>query len=514
MSDSEIRKSELLATLAELGGGMTSEEDISFQGTRFVIPETMSIREAIDFLYEKANEDDQQMTFVREFPYRPMDGARSAYNAMKRVFGMTRQTRGMFGEPPQMVTVDVAYGVSEQVPWGTLQVPALPNCRIVFDETWNRDLGRVFQVTVIGPRRMRFVVEGLFALITQELRDTSMYRGQAFDGSGKFLDLSNVDPSRVVYSADVMTQLDANVWSVIRHTDELRKLGVSLKRAVLLEGPYGTGKTLAAYLTAREATSNGWSFVYCRPGDNIEEVMSTARMYAPAVVFIEDIDVLGDASTVDADATSKLLDAFDGIANKGLDVLAVMTTNHVDKLHKGLCRPGRLDAIIHIGALDMHGVEVLIRNVIPSHLRGDIDVETVFDAMRGYLPAFVKEAVERSLRYAIARGDGVASMVNTDDLVNAANGLRAQHDLMLNAEEHKPGDKLSEVMAGVVRDAIGNQVTESMGANLENLGEALVTNTAHNARVVVGRIRDALNSTEIRDCDGDYLNGERLVIDD
>ena len=46
--------------------------------------------------------------------------------------------------------------------------------------------------------------------------------------------------------------MGANVWSLIRHSPKMRELGLPLKRAVLFEGDYGTGKTLGAFLTAQK----------------------------------------------------------------------------------------------------------------------------------------------------------------------------------------------------------------------------------------------------------------------
>jgi hypothetical protein len=96
----------------------------------------------------------------------------------------------------------------------------------------------------------------------------------------------------------------------------MRDEKMPLKRAILFEGDYGTGKTLAAFLTAQIATANGWSFHYCRPGrDNIATVMKTARLYQPAVVFFEDVDTIAEGG--DADDVSQLLDIFDGNHREG-----------------------------------------------------------------------------------------------------------------------------------------------------------------------------------------------------
>src|SRR5262245_54811598 len=162
------------------------------------------------------------------------------------------------------------------------------------------------------------------------------------------------------------------------------------KRAILLEGPYGTGKTLAAYLTAQIAESHGWTFIYCRPSrDDLGQVMGLARLYQPAVVFFEDIDVM--AAGGDVDAVTRLLDMFDGIQAKGTEIVAVLTTNHKERIHKAMVRPGRMDAMVHIGALDRHGIERLIRVTVPEEILAVDDYDAVYRSMEGFLPAFAKE---------------------------------------------------------------------------------------------------------------------------
>lgn len=458
----------LLSTLAQLGGKLTAEEDVVFQGTKIVLPERMNIPDAIRFLKDKEAEDEEEMQFNRTFKYRPWDGARATSNALRKAFGMTRQQpiMTMFGkQPPQLITINTGPGETEQVPWGAITIPILPNSTIYLGGARDAELGTLFAVTVNAPRKHRFHIEGIFNLIQNELETNSMYRGKAFDGreEAEFLDLSGVRQDKVVYSDDVITQLEANVWGQLRYSEAMREQGLPLKRAVLLEGPYGTGKTLAAFLTAQEAINNGWTFIYCRPGrDNLRDTMATAQLYQPSVVFFEDVDVIAD-SDQGTDSVSTLLDVFDGIQAKGTEILAVLTTNHVDQIHKGMCRPGRLDAIIHVGALDRNGVQRLVEVTVPREiLDTNIDYDKVYDAMEGYLPAFCKEAVDRSIRYSLTRGKGFSSTITTEDLINAAQGLRAQFDLMTDAHEGKEKDPLSQALVPVLRTALhGSRIVET-----------------------------------------------------
>jgi transitional endoplasmic reticulum ATPase len=250
----------------------------------------------------------------------------------------------------------------------------------------------------------------------------------------------------------VLTQLKTNVWSLIEHTDLMRELGESLKRAVLLEGPYGTGKSLAAFLTAQKAEANGWTFLFVKPGDDLDAAMRTAQLYAPAVVFFEDIDVIGEAG--DPARVSKLLDSFDGIGAKGAEVVAILTTNRKDKIHKGMLRPGRLDAVISINHLDQVGVEKLIK----AHVAGDMlrvmDYSKIFEAFQGFTPAFAKEAISRAKRYAIAREGGKPSFLTTSDFIGAAKSLTPQLELMHAADEEKTSPSLDKALREVVADVL------------------------------------------------------------
>ncbi len=441
----------VLAELAKLGGQVVGNEDIRFEGGQFVIPEVMDLSAAARFLMQRVKAEEEYAAYQRTFNYRPWDVAYAVATTSRELFGGFNQlrTETMFGsDPPPVITINIGHEQTAQVPWGSMAVPVFEGTMQLFDT--RNDYGLVGAIQIETKKRHAEAVEGFFLAVEAKLQCCSIYRGKAITGAvqPEFLDLASIDLSRVVYTAEVEHQLDANVLSMLRNADVIEALGLPLKRAVLMHGPYGTGKTLAAFRTAVEAVDSGWTFIYCRPGkDKLDEVLQTARLYQPAVVFFEDVDVI--ANDGDGDAVTKMLDMFDGITAKGTRLLAVMTTNHPDRIHKGMVRPGRLDAVIHIGHLDNVAIEQLVVASVPDSMMGEVDLGKVAVAMDGFLPAFVREAIDRAIRYAVARHDGQPDVLVTDDFVFAANGLRPQLEMMEGAGE------------GVQRRTIDDIVTEA-----------------------------------------------------
>jgi hypothetical protein len=473
-TDEEMLQEKVMAELGRLGGSRITEDTIERSGTKFVLPETMTTQDAVVFLQQFNEQQEAYHSFSRTFRYRPIDGAAAFERALKRVFGTTgigRRQFSFFGSTlPEFRTVQVGPNMTMQVPWGQFEVPSFEGT-ITLGGQHHREYGDLFWIEVNAKRKYKAQVEGLFLVLEDELKTNSIYKGKAIDGQAEpeFLDLSGVDPSNVVYSDEVITQLNANLWSVANHTKTLRELGIPRKRAVCLEGPYGTGKTLAAFLTALVCKNapEPWTFIYARPArDSISDVMAMARLYQPAMVFFEDVDVI--ANNGDNDAITELLDTFDGITAKGTEIVAILTTNHKDRIHKGMVRPGRLDAMIHIGSLDRNGIERLVKATVPADLlNGGIDYDAIYRSMTvanpadedksfGFTPAFAKEAIDRAMRYAITREAGRPKSLSTEDFVGAAKGLHPQLLLMEDAGEGKQADPVSKSIEKVVAGVLNN----------------------------------------------------------
>jgi transitional endoplasmic reticulum ATPase len=455
-------RTEVLDNLARLGKVQTGDDALIYEGTKFVLPTTMagkSLDVAIRYLRDFEEQMNAEFDFSRTFNYRPWDGANAFQRAMLRTFGTTGIGQAIPAtlftreQKPEYITIADSADTTIQIPWGTVRFAPL-EATFYLQGTRSKELGILFVLQVEAPRKYRSHIDAFFQVVEDELKSNSIYRGKAFTGGDEpvFMNTGEIDPKRVVYTDDVLTQLTTNLWSVLRYSDRMKAAGVPLKRSVLVEGPYGTGKTMAGQLTAREAVQNGWTFIINRAGkDNLEQTLQTAQLYAPSVVWFEDIDVI--AAGKSEEQVSRLLDSLDSITNKGVAVVAGFTTNHVDKIQKGVLRPGRLDAVIHIGALDDAAMEKLIRATLPGDLTGDIDFATVAKAFAGFLPAFAKEATDRAIRYSLVRGEGNPLPVTTDDLVNAAKGLRPQLALMEEAVEGIHRDSLSVELERLFRRA-------------------------------------------------------------
>jgi len=141
------------------------------------------------------------------------------------------------------------------------------------------------------------------------------------------------------YSFDVMYGSDAFKKELCRSLDLISgkvssRYSSPSSATILLHGPSGTGKTMAAQCIAKYVGAN---FVY-RPAtsfkgsyvgeteSNIRKLFNAGRTYQPIVIFIDEIDSIGKSRSSrnphDASALNELLVQLDGVANnKGLIVV-------------------------------------------------------------------------------------------------------------------------------------------------------------------------------------------------
>lgn len=504
-SEAAIKKQmqETLLRLRELGGGaITEESGIAYHdGRQILLPRGMSYKQAAKLTHAQAVAMEEVHAFTKVFRFRPYDGAYALQETLKEIFGLSgtgKAIHTMFGtQPPQYINVEVGVDEEVRVPWGHIDFPPFEGT-FVTGYTNDPTYGLLFEVTCNAPKKYEPEINGLWVAVQETLRTRSIYKGKAIVGVGKagktgieepkFMDPFAIDPNKVAYAQEVFDALRVSVWGPIRTAALQRAAGLSLGRKSLLYGTFGTGKSLAGGLTARTAVNNGWTFIQTKTGEEqLEKVLKTAELYAPAVVFIEDIDTLIES---DPSEMARLLEMFDGVSSKNKEVMVLMTSNYIETLSKGMTRVGRIDSAIEIGSLDEAAVRRLISNSFettqgyddtvadrgiyeamskelkPSDLvvqtenmlADDVDFERVQEAMEGYEPAFIMGTFNLAKSNAIIRTESLDFKLTTEDFVIAANTLRNQHDTHQNAADRPTVDQVGRVLSTLMEDAAAKQL--------------------------------------------------------
>jgi cell division protease FtsH len=161
--------------------------------------------------------------------------------------------------------------------------------------------------------------------------------------------------------------------------ERIARLGGRIPKGVLLVGPPGTGKTLIARATAGEAgvpffEMGGSEFVEMFVGvgaARVRDLFEQARRVAPAIVFIDEIDAIGQRRGLAARAVTndereqtlnQLLAEIDGFkADAARPVIIMAATNRPEVLDPALLRAGRFDRQVALGNPDLIGREQILR---------------------------------------------------------------------------------------------------------------------------------------------------------
>lgn len=456
----------------------TTRDILERSGTKVAIPEKMSIDSAIETLQRVKKYEEEVTEITESFETFPWDAAIAAYKSMKEVCGWVAAEATdikMFGmkvgeKPPRLINVPIDFGETTAVPFGEFSLPGMDG-RI----TMGLDGSGAFYFQAVVRRKHEDTIQRILQRAKELIVTESVYRGKAFklrfksddrNGDGKdtmpkFLNLQKVKPSELVFSDSVNDAIATSLFTPIEHSQECREFKIPLKRGVLLYGPYGTGKSLTAYVTAKKCIENAWTFLYCERADELAQMVKLAHQYQPAVVFCEDIDraVAGERSVEMDD----ILNIIDGIESKGTELMVILTTNHVENINRALLRPGRLDAVINVLPPDAKAVERLIRIYGRKLVPENADLSEVGRILDGTIPAVVRECTERAKLSQLKMGLGEDGklIITPSALLDAARGMQNQMDLLNRQDPKKTdGEVLAETLQSVVRHAHNGDLGE------------------------------------------------------
>lgn len=453
------------------------ETQIVREGKKIVLPADpgpMSYDAGIELLARAKKAEEMVYTINEPIGVHFFDGLVALFIVMKEKYGFvgTQPKQSWFGPiPPKLLHVRNGPKPDDfvQVPFGQFK---LPNVEGTIETTYDVIKG-IPQLVISGQvkdKEKKLVME--LVLATREYaRHNSIYRGRCIilerdESSGIDYEqpLEYFDPFTgkevPIFNEETEKLIETAVLAPISNSVACRKHGIPLKRGVLLEGPYGTGKSLTARQTARVASQNGWTFISVTSAKSLKYALSFAKMYQPCVIFAEDIDRLTSTRN---EGANDLINEIDGVVGKNDEIITVLTTNFADKIDKAMLRPGRLDAVISLRAPEKGAVERLIRFYTGDLLAADADLGPTADRLAGNIPATIREVCERAKLAMVTRDD---DKIITDDLTASALSMENHLNLLRDAREgiNEPtledliGAEIKKVVTEVIYKTVNPQV--------------------------------------------------------
>lgn len=421
----------------------------------------MSYSSAQIVLARRERYEEEYVQISERFEDFPLDAALAFHKAMARTYGWVNAetVKTFFGAHyPSMVSIPVSVDATELVPMGRFTLPGLDDDAIDVSIVMPPGEKAYLEIEATVKRKFEPEIRELLTLTKKILKDESIYRGKAFkirftddDGDDEsmpvvsFIDTTRVNRDQLILNHYTARSVAARIWTPIERAREVKAAGVKLKRGALLAGPYGTGKTLTAYITAQIAVNNGWTFLYCEKTSDLARCLRTAAQYPPAVLFCEDLDrITSGRRNVKHD---ELLNILDGVDTKEAEVMVVFTTNHQENIGDAFLRPGRIDVIVPFTKPDAQSAERLVRLYAGESLAEGEHLEAVGKALEGRIPAVIEEVVASSKLYGIQERGYPTIFAN--DLLAAAASMQEQMEALEPKEQETITLKPEEIVRAV-----------------------------------------------------------------
>lgn len=459
-------------------------------GEALVVPERMTLKAAIEVLTRQAEYEETKVQLTAEFPYHPYDVAYNFGRAIERETGilMGKATFSFFSgeQPPTSVSVEVAPGEFLQVLWGESVFPFDPqggSFRTHFNRKPN---GTVVGVCIATIKQKYKAVWDRIIKQTRELLATeSLFKGKTLKvqftdpNTGDFYpvpeikpwDVRNANINQLVFSEELTESIEDHILTPIKFKNVIEQAGTPFKRGVLLAGTYGCGKTLLAKAVAGEASRRGMTVVYIEHVSELPHAIRFAGQLAGsegAVVFAEDVDRITDGErSVDIDT---ILNTLDGIDTKNLPIMTILTSNYVDRIYKGMVRPGRIDVALQIQPPDAYAAGKLVEMYLGNML-AENDPQ-IGETLKGLIPAVIREVAERAKLSHISRTGKVPlpRSITAEDVLRAASGMKNQISLLLTQRDEPT------IQERVARELVGlMEVTRRWNDPQERIENVLQT---------------------------------------
>jgi SpoVK/Ycf46/Vps4 family AAA+-type ATPase len=237
---------------------------------------------------------------------------------------------------------------------------------------------------------------------------------------------------------EVKRRLELSFLGPLRNP-ELRKMyGKSLRGGLLLYGPPGCGKTFLARAVAGELSARFFAvglhdvldMWLGKSEQNLHAVFETARRNSPCVLFLDEVDALGQkrshlTHSAGRNVVVQLLQELDSMQDENEGLFVLGATNQPWDVDPALRRPGRFDRMLLVLPPDRPAREAILRYHLRHRPVAEVDIGVIADATAGYSGADLRMICENAAEQALqdSLSSGTARPISMEDLSSARSGV-------------------------------------------------------------------------------------------